>query len=46
MKKMLVRNNLEICEYNFRANIIICVNENNLLVSEINCGLVINITSK
>jgi hypothetical protein len=33
MNKMLVRNNLEICEYNFRATIIICVNE-------INCGLV------
>jgi hypothetical protein len=30
MEKMLVRNNLEIREYNFRANIIISVNENNL----------------
>jgi hypothetical protein len=40
--KMLVRNNLEISEYNFRYNIIISVSENNLWVSEINCGLVIN----
>jgi len=46
MEKMLVRNNLEISEYNFKANIIISVNENNLWVSEINCGLVINIMSK
>jgi hypothetical protein len=30
---MLVRNNLEISEYNFRATIIISVNENNLWVS-------------
>jgi hypothetical protein len=30
MKKMLVRNNLEIRQYNFKANIIISVNENNL----------------
>jgi hypothetical protein len=30
MKKMLVRNNLEIRKYNFKANIIINVNENNL----------------
>jgi hypothetical protein len=43
---MLVRNNLEIREYNFRANIIISVNENNLWVREINCGLVIKIMSK
>jgi hypothetical protein len=46
MEKMLVRNNLEIHEYNFKANIIINVNENNLWVSEINCGLVIKILSK
>jgi len=43
---MLVRNNLKISEYNFRANIIISVNENNLWVNEINCGLVINIMSR
>jgi len=41
-----VRNNLEISEYNFRGNIIISVNENNLWVSKINCWLVINIMSK
>jgi hypothetical protein len=46
IEKMLVRNNLEISEYNFRANIIISVNENNLWVSKINCWLVINIMSK
>jgi hypothetical protein len=46
MEKMLVRNNLEIRKYNFKANIIISVNENNLSVSEINCGLVIKIMSK
>jgi hypothetical protein len=46
IEKMLVRNNLEIREYNFRANIIISVNENNLWVREINCGLVIKIMSK
>jgi hypothetical protein len=39
---MLVRNNLEISEYNFRYNIIISVSENYLWVSEINCGLVNN----
>jgi hypothetical protein len=39
---MLVKNNLEISEYNFRANIIISVSENNLRVCKINCGLVIN----
>jgi hypothetical protein len=43
---MLVRNNLEISEYNFMDNIIISVNENNLWINEINCGLVINIMSK
>jgi hypothetical protein len=43
---MLVKNNLEINEYNFKANIIISVNENNLWVSEINCGLVSNNMSK
>jgi hypothetical protein len=43
MEKILVINNLEISEYNFRATIIISVNENNLWVSEINYGLVINI---
>jgi hypothetical protein len=31
MEKMLVRNNLEIREYNFMANIIISVNENNFM---------------
>jgi hypothetical protein len=36
---MLVRNNLEISEYNLRTNIIISVSENNLWVSEINYGL-------
>jgi hypothetical protein len=41
-----VRNNLEISEYNFMDNIIISVNENNLWINEINCGLVINIMSK
>jgi hypothetical protein len=46
MEKMLVRNNLEIREYNFKANIIISVNENNLWVSEINYGLEIKIMSK
>jgi len=46
MEKMLVRNNLEIREYNFRANIIICVSENNLWVRKINYGLIINIMSK
>jgi len=46
MEKMLVRNNLEIRKYNFKDNIIIRVNENNLWVSEINCGLVIKILSK
>jgi hypothetical protein len=39
---MLVRNNLEISDYNLWSNIIISVSENNLWVSEINCGLVIN----
>jgi hypothetical protein len=39
---MLGKNNLEISEYNFRANIIISVSENNLRVCKINCGLVIN----
>jgi hypothetical protein len=46
MEKMLVRNNLEIRKYNFKDNIIIRVNENNLWVSEINCRLVIKIMSK
>jgi hypothetical protein len=46
MEKMLVRNNLAIRKYNFKANIIISVSENNLSVSEINCGLVIKIMSK
>jgi hypothetical protein len=46
IEKMLVKNNLEINEYNFKANIIISVNENNLWVSEINCGLVSNNMSK
>jgi hypothetical protein len=45
MEKMLARNNLEICESNFRAIIIISINENNLWDSEINCGLVIDIVS-
>jgi hypothetical protein len=43
---MLVRNNLEISEYNFKANIILSVSENNLWVCEINYGLVINTMSK
>jgi hypothetical protein len=44
---MLVRNYLEISEYNFRANIIIKVLvKNNLRLSEINYRLVINIMSK
>jgi hypothetical protein len=43
---MLVRNNLEISEYNFRANIIISISENNLRVCKINYGLVINIMSR
>jgi hypothetical protein len=43
---MLVKNNLEINEYNFRANIIISISENNLWISEINYELVINIMSK
>jgi hypothetical protein len=46
MEKMLMRNNLEIRKYNFRANIVISINENNLWVNEINRGLVINIMSK
>jgi hypothetical protein len=37
IEKMLVRNNLEISEYNFRSNIVISISENNLWVSEINC---------
>jgi hypothetical protein len=43
---MLVINYLEISEYNFRANVILSVSENNLWVCEINYGLVINIMSK
>lgn len=43
---MLVINNLKISEYNFRANIIFSVSENNLWVCAINYGLVINIMSK
>jgi len=31
-----VRNNLEISEYNFKANIILSVSDNNLWVCEIN----------
>jgi hypothetical protein len=46
MEKMLVRNKLLIRKYNFRVNIIISINENNLWVNEINRGLVINIMSK
>jgi hypothetical protein len=46
IEKMLVRNNLEIGEYNFKANIIISVTENNLWISEINYGLVSNNMSK
>jgi len=43
-----VRNNLKISEYNFRANIIIkvLVKKNNVWVSGINYGLVINTMSK
>jgi hypothetical protein len=43
---MLVRNNLEISEYNSKANIIISVIENNLWVSENNGKLTINVIGK
>jgi len=45
MKKMLVINNLEIANI-ILGLILLYVNENNLLVSEINCRLVVNIMSK